>query len=275
MKDKLALVLSGGGMFSSSYMSGALLALVEKHNLTSPDIAIGGSGSAAVLSYYVSGQYNYIREFIGSINIKKLINPFRLWKILDLDYMINEVIKKQFPLDMESLYSSKTNLLIGATNTKTGDVRHFSSKNRDDMIQALRATKSMPFFCRPVRIDGSYYGDSYASCSTKMNFLKAVDMGATKVIVITKGGSGKFWKQGFKLWFSTKSRRFRENYSRIMEREKNLSIPKNVKLIVLKPDEKINLPNLSRDVKRLNLAMQQGYDFIAGSVKLKNFLSER
>jgi hypothetical protein len=45
-----------------SYGAGAMTALIEKFNVTNPDIVIARSGSAGTGSYFVSKQYNSIKN---------------------------------------------------------------------------------------------------------------------------------------------------------------------------------------------------------------------
>jgi predicted patatin/cPLA2 family phospholipase len=60
MQHKIAIIMSGGGM-SCSYGAGALTALIEKYNII-PDIVVARSGSAGTGSYFVSKQYDSIKN---------------------------------------------------------------------------------------------------------------------------------------------------------------------------------------------------------------------
>ena len=98
MNGKLALILSGGGM-TCAYSAGATVGLVDKYNFKNPDIAIGSSGGAGTLAYYVAGQYDAIRNiWTNLLATRKFINSLRFWKIIDIDYVIDVVFTKQEPL---------------------------------------------------------------------------------------------------------------------------------------------------------------------------------
>ena len=128
---KLAIVASGGGM-SCSYLAGALLALAEIHNITQPDIVIGGSGAAITLPYYLAGQYNEIKKVnINYLTSKEFINPLRLKKMVNLDYLIDIICKNFFPLNIKKLKSLKSKCLIATTNATNGKIKYFSAKNKD------------------------------------------------------------------------------------------------------------------------------------------------
>jgi predicted patatin/cPLA2 family phospholipase len=185
MSNKTAIIMSGGGM-TCSYGVGAILALIEEYNLTKPDIVIAGSGNAGTLAYYVAEQYGSIRNIWSNLlSTKKFINLLRIWNVIDIDYLIDEVFRKQDILDVKKIYDSKMIYLIPTTNIETGNVEYFSNKNNDDIFEALRATKAMPILFRhKVCINGGKYCDSYASISVKRNALKAISLGATKIIII-------------------------------------------------------------------------------------------
>jgi predicted patatin/cPLA2 family phospholipase len=61
MPNKLAIIMSGGGM-SCSYGAGVTTALIEKFNIINPDIVIARSGSAGTGSYFISKQYDSIKN---------------------------------------------------------------------------------------------------------------------------------------------------------------------------------------------------------------------
>ena len=127
MKNKTAIIMSGGGM-TCSYGAGSILALAEKYNLEKPDIVIAGSGNAGTLAYFVTRQYDFmINIWSNLLATKKFIDLGRISKIVDIDYLVDEVIKKQAPIDEEKIYSSKILYLIPATNVETGQVTFFSN----------------------------------------------------------------------------------------------------------------------------------------------------
>ena len=106
MKNKTAIIMSGGGM-TCSYGAGSILALAEKYNLEKPDIVIAGSGNAGTLAYFVAQQYDSIFNIWSNLlATKKFIDLGRILKIIDIDYLIDEVFKKQAPIDEERVYSS-------------------------------------------------------------------------------------------------------------------------------------------------------------------------
>jgi predicted patatin/cPLA2 family phospholipase len=273
MNNKMAIIMSGGGM-SCGYGVGVLLALVEKYNFTNPDIAIAGSGSAGTLSYFVTEQYSSIKNIWSKLlSTKKFINPWRILKIIDIDYLIDEVFKKQDVLNEEKIYNSKITYLIPATNTETGEVEYFSNKNRDNIFEVMRATKAMPLlFNKKVRINGKSYCDSYVSISTKLNALKAIELGANKLIIIDNELPGYLNEFIFLIWRHLKNRQFKKNYQNYLMKIKTTIFPANVEIIILKPKKKLNISTLNNDQKILKETIKQGFDETCCNINLKKFL---
>ena len=265
--------MSGGGM-SCSYGVGALLALVEKYGFKNPDIVIAGSGNAGTLSYFVAEQYDSIRNIWSNLlSTKKFINPLRITKIIDIDYLIDEVFKKQDILDEEKIYDSKILYLVPATNIETGEIDYFSNKKGNDIFEVLRATKAMPIlFNKKVCINGKKYCDSYVSISTKLNALKAIELGADKLIIIDNDSPNYLNEFIFSIWLKFKSRKFRKKYRDYLEKIEKTVFPGNVEVLVLKPEKKLVITTLNNNQKILKETISQGFNETCDNIILKNFL---
>lgn len=99
------------------------------------------------MSYYVAQQYESIRNIrINLLSTKKFINPRRVHKIIDIDYLIDDIFKKQDPLDVHAIYQSSITYAISMTDVETGIVEYLSNKDSIDIFEIMRATKAMPFF---------------------------------------------------------------------------------------------------------------------------------
>lgn len=271
MKNKLALIASGGGM-TCSYSVGVLLALVDKYKLTSPDIVIGGSGGTGTLSYYIAQQYNSIKNIWSNLlSTKKFINLFRFWKIIDIDYLIDEVFRKQDPLNQDKIHASNIKYLIAATNYDTGIVEYFSNKNHDDIFEAMRASKSMPLASNKiVKVKNKKYCDTYSSSLVEINILKALELGANKLIVIDNA-IPEFSDLIFYFWLFFRNKNFKDMYYAYLEKKKKLKIPKNVKVIFLKPRNKLKITRLNNNQKLLKETIAQGYKETLSNKELQTF----
>lgn len=273
MKPKTAIIASGGGT-ACSYGAGAMLALIEKYKFTEPDIIIGGSGSVGACSYYVAKQYAQFKNiWLNLICTKKFINHKRLWKIIDIDYVIDTIFKKQDPLDAYKVYSSKINYLIPATNHDTGNIEYFSNRKKDDIFEAMRASMALPIvYNKVVKINNKNYCDTYNSSCIQLNMLKAISLGAKKLIVIDNEVLNHLDEFGFDAWIKLQTEDFQKNYSKNLKRRIKIKIPKNIKAVFLKPKKELKIGALNNDKVILRKTFNQGYSETLNNKDLKKFL---
>ncbi len=260
----------------ASYAAGALTAMVEKYKLTKPRLIIGSSGSVGTAAYYAARQYSHIKTVWPNLLAnKRLINPYRFWNILDVDYLVDEVFKKQAPLDLTALHNSETEYLIPTTDYETGKIRYFSNRKQDDMFEAIRAGKALPIISkRIVKIKGRMYGDTYASTLTELHMEQAVRRGAEKIIVINNGMATRFAQTTFGLWYYWQTKRFRDRYYKYKERSKRIKFPQRVQFLRLSPLKQLRVTTLSSDSRLVQESFQQGYEEAATNAELYKFLHD-
>jgi len=272
MRDKIAIVASGGGM-SCSYAAGAMSALANFWRFTDPDFAITGSGSAGTFAYYISGQYQEITNVWGGLlSSKKFINKFRFWKLINIDYLVDEIFHKNNLLDTRAVAASGTEFLISAINYRTSDLTYFSNKDGkepDDIFELLRASKAMPIaFNKKIGIDGEKYCDSYLSSDSKAHIRKAVELGAKNIIAINNRIHRRANERLFRLWLKHQSRFFQENYIRQVNELEDYKIPDNVNVIKIVPTSKLKISTFNSNKAQLAETIQMGHDDVVNSKEL-------
>lgn len=271
--NKLAIIVPGQGM-ACSWAGGVLTALAKEHNLKEPDIAFASSGSAGVTSYYIAGQYDSIlRIYTNFLSTKDFVNFKRIRKIIDIDYLIDTVFKKLELLDDKKIYSAKTEYLISATNFKTGEIDYLSNKKGVDIFEAMRATKAMPImFGKRVEINGNLYCDTIMSSLKNLNILKAIEMGATHIIVIDSNNYSKRGRPIFNVWKFFRSKKFKKNYKIFWEKAKEKIEYGGIKMITIKPEKKLMVGTWSFSENLLKEAVDLGYKDCKNNKELKEFL---
>ncbi len=252
-RQKIAIVCSGGGM-KCSYSSGALVALARDFNFRNPDIVIASSGSGGGVCYYLADQIDSIpkiwEELLPS---SKLISYLRLNKVLDVDYLVDEVFKKQEPLDVKKLKDTKTEVFFTATEASTG-LGIYLTKEDGDVFELIRATVAMPFIYRKkVKVNNNFYIDGTIALSFQDQINKAIDMGATHVIAIDNSTLPfiflrEFLTKVYRLFLYGK-------FSSIDSTKINYT---NAKIIFIK-DNKSEAKLLTKDKKVIEKAFDQGY----------------
>jgi predicted patatin/cPLA2 family phospholipase len=181
---KYGLVVQGGGM-RGIYSLGALAVLEEAGLSDSFTSAFGSSSGAINAAYFLAGQTReatkaYLRDLAGCT----FINYWRPWKIFDIDYLIDHVVKKSRRLDVPSVLGSPTDLHVILTDYMTGKGVVVTSRQLGSRLtEALRATAAIPLlYGRKVRLStGSYIDGGVAD---PLPFLRAVEQGCVAVLVI-------------------------------------------------------------------------------------------
>ena len=79
MEKDLA-IITGGGAFLCGYGGGAMLALAEEFKITKPSVLISASGSSGNGSYFITGQYDSIRNAWGKDLSEEKILDFTISK---------------------------------------------------------------------------------------------------------------------------------------------------------------------------------------------------
>ena len=257
-KDKIALVIWWWWMWAS-YAVWCVLALVKEYNLTKPDIVVAGSGSSGTMSYYVAKQYKEIKHIWEDLlSTKKFLNTRRLHKIIDIDYLIDVVFKKQCPLDIDAIKNSPIAYYISATNANTWKVEFFSNHENNDIFELMRASKAMPvFYWKKVNINNQCYIDSPNSTSCDLLLQKALELWANKVIVIDTGKRTSQWKT--KIYLSMNNNLFCKWYLSDYKKRFINKIPDNVEILRISPNIPTRVWVLDNNKSRLVSTIKQGY----------------
>lgn len=276
MKEKLAIVASGGGM-RAVYTAGLMLALAEVYKIK-PDLLIGSSGSAGTMTYFTSGQYQSIRNiWLSRLSSRKFINPWRFWNIIDVDYLVDQVFFKDDPLDVQALHNSPIDLLIGATERKTGLIHYFSNRDRVNFNNVLKASKCWPIFSRrpAILVEGKEYFDSWISADVFSHIRMAISKGANKILAVRTEGREVNWLENIicKCWYVTRSREFKYGYA-LSEREINrFIIPKEVDVLIIRSlnIDKISSTEINPTI--LKNGLELGYAETIANTRIRNFLT--
>lgn len=204
---KTAIILSGGGM-KAAYCVGALLGLQERGIM--PDIIITGSASSGTGSYFAAGQFTSITTiWTQLLSTKKLIDIKRVQKVFDVDYLIDEVFKKQDSLDQAAVTESPITYLIPATDMASGEVHYFSNRDSDfNVFESMRASMAYPLlYGKAVTVRGRKYTDGLLSTSPYFHIQKARELGADRIFVVDSAARTN--RLLYKLWLSFKSNEYR------------------------------------------------------------------
>jgi predicted patatin/cPLA2 family phospholipase len=286
MNRKTCIVAEGGGL-RASYGVGVVKALIEEFHITSVDIAIATSGSAGTLAYYVAQQFDSITNIwtnlLSTWRFLSLRNILLGNPLLNIDYLIDVVFKRQDRLNVEVLKSQPTKLFVPVTNYQTGKERYFSNHDDVDFFEVLRATKAAELsYGRPVKIDGQEYVDG--ALSVPIGITKAIDAGATDIIVISPNPKGfirsrsilersimGIFARGFPKGLRQKIESHPETYNSICDIIRKEMELNDRNIVLIQPESKIATATLGNSRKNLLRTIEQGYADTCRCEELNSF----
>ena len=272
-KYKLAIVVTWWGM-NCAYSAWALYAFKKKYWNIEPYIVTWTSWWAWPAAYFVSWQEEknlYVwKHYLSS---SKFISFLRFWKIMDVDFLVDEVFKKQNPLNLENIRNSSTKLFISATNINTWKAEYFS--NDDDIYSALKASKAIPVWSNTVvNIWDAYYIDWAIWSPVPSDIKKAIDEWADKILVINTSKMDnsifiKLWEMVLRISTLFMNRNIKNSIRNFLDQKDLLSTESNI--FYLRPD---NLPTYLMENNKdiLIRATQIWYDDLLNNLDLEKFL---
>lgn len=158
---KIALVFEGGGM--RGVCSGGGAVALDHLGLPSMfDAVYATSAGVMNASYLLSGQAKLgIRIYYEDLTRRRFINPFRLWKIMDMDYVFDEVVKRSKPLDVPRLLSSHADFYVAMMDMNQAESHLVDVKrSKSDVLQTLKAATAMQvLYNRAVLVENRHCMD--------------------------------------------------------------------------------------------------------------------
>jgi predicted patatin/cPLA2 family phospholipase len=162
---RLALCIEGGAM-RGVVSAGMVVALEHLGLLPVFDRIYGSSGGAINAAYFIAGQAAFgTTIYYENINNQRFIDlkrPLRRRPIVDLDFLVWNVMRGSKILDWSRVVSSKIPLRVVATDTASADRATFREwSDGEDLLRCLRAGASMPIVAgEPYAYRGGTYWDA-------------------------------------------------------------------------------------------------------------------
>ncbi len=255
-----------GGSARAVYTAGVVYALSEM-DIPKPDYIVGSSGSTGTCMCYVAEQKEIIKEvWLRCLSTKEFVSFRRIWKVLNISYLVDKVLKKDNPLDMDKIARSTVVLLIPLTDSKTGEIEYVSNKMGFDMYEVLRAAISVPFWTnlfslKGVKLNNKYYSDTPPGARYQLHIQKLKELGVERVIVFDSwhpddNPTSFFWA---KVLTSVRNRKFRKKQFDYIKKINDFSEPKDITFVRLAPPERLSMTRWEIDNANANNIFQRGY----------------
>lgn len=255
---KIGMVLEGGGM-RGLYTAGVLDEMLEEKIKVNG--IIGVSAGALFGVNYASNQKGRSLRYN-----KKYINDPRYMSFRSLITTGNYVNKKfayyELPLkldvfDEEAFSKSKIDFYATVTNLETGEPEYPKIINATIQLEELRASSSLPFLSKIVKINDKKYLDG--GISDAIPFKKCLEMGYDKVIVITtrpldyrKQKTNRIIPKLFYHRYPKFVEAINTRYQRYNDcLEEMLKLEKEEKIFVIRPSKKVDIKRLEKNSQKL------------------------
>ena len=154
--EHTALVLEGGGM-RGVFTSGVLDWMID-HRITFPYLIGVSAGSSNALSFasHQRGRAKYIfADLQAERHYLAVRNIFKQHSIMDMNLLYHELPEELWPYDYEAYRTNPMRVESVATDCSTGKAVYLEEKkNRERIIDIVRASSSLPFVCPITYVDG-------------------------------------------------------------------------------------------------------------------------
>ena len=140
----------------SVYWAGGVVALAHLGFSQIFDEVYATSAGVMNASYFLSNQpFVGITVYYDSCTSHLFMNPLRLWKVLDIDYLFDQVITTDKPLDVAKVLASRSKFFVALIDKSTGEgILVEKTVTVTPLLQVLKAATSMPvFYNRTVEVD--------------------------------------------------------------------------------------------------------------------------
>lgn len=268
MKENIGLILEGGGM-RGIFTAGVLDFFLEKN--IEVDNCIGVSAGAVLGVSYMSKQYkrgfNAIADHINKKEYASFSNWIKTGNFFDVNYSYYKIPEKFNPFDNETFKKNKTVFQAVITNCKTGEAEYPEIKDAVEEIDKLKATASLPFLAKIIKINGNEYLDGGVSDPIPLKY--SINKGNKKNIVVLtrdksyrkkKSSLGKVTKIVYKKYpkfaqqMETRFSRYNKTLEYIYELERKGEI------FVIQPSVELTLGRIEKNREKLEEVYKIGYE---------------
>lgn len=237
------------------------------------DAGIGISAGSANLASFAAGQARRNRRFFETYSQRREYMGWRSWRkkgsFLDLDYIYGTLSATggEDPLDYAALLNSPMELLMIATEARSGKPRYFPKEAlRQDDYCVLKASCAIPFVCRPQWIEGQPYYDGALGDTIPVE--KAFELGCGKVVLlltlpadtVRTAKKDRLLAAGIRKEYPLAAKRLEHRagqYNRGVAMAKRYA--EQGKLLIIAPDDTCGVTTLKRDPACMARLYEKGY----------------
>lgn len=258
--NKTCLVLEGGAM-RGIYTAGVLDTLMQ--NNIKFDAIIGVSAGALFGINYKSNQkgraYRYNMKYINDKEYIGLYSYLTTGNIMNKSFCFDKLVNELDKFDYQAFKNNKTKFYVVVTNLLTGtpEYQELTDLNDQNQIEYLRASGSMQYVSKPVKINNNYYLDGATGDSIPIKYMEK--LGFNKIIVVgtrPEGYKKQYKPQPSKIFYkkypkfikalSNRPSMYNETIKYIEKKANNHEI------IFIRPSQDLKVKRIEKNKKKLS-----------------------
>lgn len=258
--NKTCLVLEGGAM-RGMYTAGVLDTLMQ--NNIKFDAIIGVSAGALFGINYKSNQkgraYRYNMRYINDKEYIGLYSYLTTGNIMNKSFCFNKLVNELDKFDYQAFKNNKTKFYVVVTNLLTGtpEYQELTDLNDQNQMEYLRASGSMQYVSKPVKINNNYYLDGATGDSIPIKYMEK--LGFNKIIVVgtrPEGYQKQYKPQPSKIFYkkypkfikalSNRPSMYNETIKYIEKKANNHEI------IFIRPSQDLKVKRIEKNKKKLS-----------------------
>ena len=264
------LILEGGAM--RGMFTAGVLDVQDEQNLLF-EFVIGVSAGSCMGASYISRQkgrsrnitmtYRHDPRYLGWRNLLREGNLF------SAKFAYDDIPNKLIPFDYQTFEQSPQRFVAVATDCMTGQavyLKNDTPEHKDNMIQAVRASASMPFVSKPVPVGNMRLLDGGIADSIPIEY--AIKTGHAKSVLILTRPKGYHKKTKgapclFKFLMPRHPQLAEAFYHRAEQYNRSLALAEKLadtgQCLIIYPPQDIKVDRLEGDLEKLNALYQAGY----------------
>ena len=258
--NKTCLVLEGGAM-RGIYTAGVLDTLMQ--NNIKFDAIIGVSAGALFGINYKSNQkgraYRYNMKYINDKEYIGLYSYLTTGNIMNKSFCFDKLVNELDKFDYQAFKNNKTKFYVVVTNLLTGtpEYQELTDLNDQNQMEYLRASGSMQYVSKPVKINNNYYLDGATGDSIPIKYMEKLRF--NKIIVVgtrPEGYKKQYKPQPSKIFYkkypkfikalSNRPSMYNETIKYIEKKANNHEI------IFIRPSQDLKVKRIEKNKKKLS-----------------------
>ena len=258
--NKTCLVLEGGAM-RGMYTAGVLDTLMQ--NNIKFDAIIGVSAGALFGINYKSNQkgraYRYNMQYINDKEYIGLYSYLTTGNIMNKSFCFDKLVNELDKFDYQAFKNNTTKFYVVVTNLLTGtpEYQELTDLNDQNQMEYLRASGSMQYVSKPVKINNNYYLDGATGDSIPIKYMEK--LGFNKIIVVgtrPEGYQKQYKPQPSKIFYkkypkfikalSNRPSMYNETIKYIEKKANNHEI------IFIRPSQDLKVKHIEKNKKKLS-----------------------